>query len=261
VEERLDGGIANAGRVVRDGEHVLRPATGHTRSVHAFLRAVRAAGFDGVPQPVHIEGDGRERLEFLEGDVPVAPYPDWSRTDTALASVVRLLRRLHDAARAFDASGWSWDDRLADPAGGTLVVHNDLEPSNVVFRDGQAVAFLDFELAAPGRAVYDLAQLARLWVPIDDEVDRERMGWGPAHRPARLRLVADAYGLDADGRTELLAAVDVALDRIDAAVRRGFAAGDPGTVALWNRTGGDARLARRRGWWDEHRARFASALA
>ncbi len=44
--------------------------------------------------------------------------------------------------------------------------HNDVEPSNVVFRDGIAVALLDFEFAALGRPVYDVAQLARLCVPI-----------------------------------------------------------------------------------------------
>jgi hypothetical protein len=38
----------------------------------------------------------------------VAPYPDWSQSDTALASIARLLRRLHDAARAFDPQGLTW---------------------------------------------------------------------------------------------------------------------------------------------------------
>ena len=80
-----------------------------------------------------------------------------SQTDTALASIAGLLRGLHDAARGFDHREFTWDDSLADPAGGTLVCHNDVCPENVVFRDGIAVALLDFEFAAPGRPVYDLA--------------------------------------------------------------------------------------------------------
>jgi ribosomal-protein-alanine N-acetyltransferase len=56
----------------------------------------------------------------------------------------------------------SWDNSLADLAGGTLVCHNDVEPSNVVFRDGTAVALLDFELAAPGRPLRPRAPLATL---------------------------------------------------------------------------------------------------
>ena len=204
--------------------------------------------------------DGRERLEFIDGDVPLPPYPDWSQSDIALASIARLLRGLHDAARRFDARGLTWDDSLADPAGGTLVCHNDVEPSNVVFRDGIAVALLDFEFAAPGRPVYDLAQLARLCVPIDDDVDQARLGWRPADRPARLRLVADTYGLDRDGRAELLTAMDDAIDRVEAAVRRSVDAGDPNAVEMWNRTGGSERYDRRRRWWTDHHDEFAAAL-
>src|SRR5689334_17146671 len=120
------------------GPHVLRPASPHWRSIHAFLRAVRDAGFDGVPAPVGIDDDGRELLAFIDGEVPLTPYPDWSQSDTALASIATLLRGLHDAARGFDPHGLTWDDSLADPAGGALVCHNDVEPPNVVFRDGIA---------------------------------------------------------------------------------------------------------------------------
>ena len=260
AEQQLDGGSANAGRVVRVGTHVLRPSSPHADSIHAFLRAVRHAGFAGAPLPVGVDEDGRERLEFIEGDVPVTPYPEWSQSDGALASIAQLLRGLHDAGREFDARGCTWNDALADPAGGTLICHNDVELSNVVFRDGVAVAFIDFEFAAPGRAVYDLAHVARLCVPIDDEFDQERMGWTPADRPARLRVVADAYGLDRAGRAELLVAMSDAMARIESAVRRAVEAGDPNTIAMWNRTGGDERYDRRRRWWADHHEALAAAL-
>jgi hypothetical protein len=260
AEQHLDGGIANAGNVVRVGPHVLRPSSRHTDSIHAFLRAVRQAGFEGASWPVGVDEDGRERLVFIDGDVPLVPYPDWSQSDSALASVAELLRGLHDAAREFDARGWTWNDALVDPAGGTIVCHNDAEPSNVVFRDGVAVALIDFEFAAPGRPVYDLAQMARVCVPIDDDHDRARLGFGPADRPERLRLVADAYGLDRDGRAELLTAMDDAMDRVEQAVRRSVDAGNPNTVSLWNRTGGGERFNRRRRWWTKHHEEFAAAL-
>jgi hypothetical protein len=260
AEQQLDGGIANAGQVVRVGPHVLRRSSPHSGSIHAFLRAVKDAGFEGAPIPVGIDKDGRERLVFIEGEVPVAPYPDWSQSDTALASIARLLRRLHDAAREFDPQGLTWNDGLADPAGGTLVCHNDVELSNVVFRDGIAVALLDFEFAAPGRPVYDVAQLARLCVPIEDDFDQDRIGWRPADRTARLRLIADAYGLDRDGRAELLTAINDALARIEAAARRSIDAGDPNTVARMDRTGGIEKYDRRRRWWSDHRDQFAAAL-
>jgi len=140
------------------------------------------------------------------------------------------------------------------------VCHNDVELSNVVFRDGIAVALIDFEFAAPGRPVYDLAQLARLCVPIDDDFDQARLGWRPADRPARLRLVADAYGLDRDGRTQLVAAMDDAIDRVETAVRRRVDAGDPNYHAMVQRTGGIEKYDRRRRWWTDHLDRFAAAL-
>jgi hypothetical protein len=204
--------------------------------------------------------DGQSRPLELVSTTTSRPYPDWSQSDTALASIARLLRGLHDAARGFDPRGLTWSDGLADPAGGTVVCHNDVEPSNVVFRDGIAVALLDFEFAAPGRPVYDLAHLARLCVPIDDDFDQARLGWLPADRPARLRLLADAYGLDRDGRAALLPAMDDAIDRIEAAARRSVDAGDPNSVEMWNRTGGSERYARRRRWWNDHHDRFAAAL-
>lgn len=259
-EQPLAGGVANAGKVVRDGQHVLRPATAHTASIHAFLRALHQAGFVGAPLPVGIDDDGRERLSFIEGDVPLTPYPAWSQTETALASIARLMRQMHDAAQTFDPRDHIWSDAGSDPAGGTIVCHNDLEPSNVVFRDGIAVGFIDFEFAAPGRPAYDLAQMARVCVPMDDEVDRERLGYGPADLPARLRIVADAYGLDREGRAELLTVMDVAFARIEAAVRRGVEAGDPGARELWDRTGAAERFDRRRRWWAEHHDQFVAAL-
>ena len=114
--------------------------------------------------------------------------------------------------------------------------------------------------STPGRPVYDVAHLARLWVPIDDDVDQARLGWRPADRPARLRLVADAYGLDRDGRPDLLAAMDDAIDRIEAAVRRRVDAGDPNAVAMSKRTGGMEKYDRRRRWWMDHHDQFAAAL-
>jgi len=140
------------------------------------------------------------------------------------------------------------------------VCHNDVELSNVVFRDGIAVALIDFEFAAPGRPVYDLAQMARLCVPIDDDFDQARLGWRPADRPARLRLVADAYGLDRDGRAELFAAMDDGIARIEAVVRRRVATGDPDAIATVQRTGGIEKFDRRRRWWTDHHDQFAAAL-
>ena len=111
--------------------------------------------------------------------------------------------------------------------GGPVICHNDVCLENVVFRDGEAVALLDFDFAAPGRPVYDLACFARMCVPIDDDENRARFGWNDDDLPARLRLVD---------------------------------AGDPNFTAMWAEMGGMARFDRRRAWWQASRPHFAAAM-
>ena len=65
--EVLGGGIANAGAVVRLGDHVLRPSSVHTPTIHAFLRFLRDEGFEAASRPIGVDADGRERLTFIRG--------------------------------------------------------------------------------------------------------------------------------------------------------------------------------------------------
>jgi Phosphotransferase enzyme family len=260
VEEGLAGGVANAGRVTRDGAYVLRPSNPHSRSIHAFLSAVRGAGFEGASVPIDIGDDGRERLLFIEGEVPLPPYPPWSQSDTALASLATLLLDLHRASRAFAPDGSSWSHEMADPDGGPIVCHNDVCLENVVFRDGVAVGLLDFDFAAPGRPVYDLAQMARMCVPIDDDLSAARLGWDGPDRPARLRLVADAYGLGSEERGQLLGIVAQSMERGGEFIRRRVERGDPNFVRMLEEMGGMERYERRRRWWKQQEGSFTAAL-
>ena len=259
IDERLDGGVANAGAVVRRGDEVHRPAGRHAEAIHELLRLVRARGFDGAPQPLSLDG-GQERLRYIAGDVPVPPFPQWWTTDRALASTAVLLRHFHDVTEGLDVghrSGWSAE--LTDPRGGEVICHNDVCPENVVYRDGAAVALLDFDYAAPGRRVYDLAQLAKMCCPLDAPANAARVGLGDVDPFARLRIVADAYGLGPD-RREFLQAIFDAVRVGEAFVRRHVEAGDPGFVSMWEARGGEQKSKRRRRWLADNRARLQSAL-
>ena len=260
-EIELKGGVANAGAVVRSGDHVLRPSSEHSAAVHRLLHHLHAAGFGGAPVPVGVDDDGRERLGFIDGEVPLPPYPDWAQSDDALASVTRLLRSFHEAARSFAVDPADrWSREMADPAGGAIVCHNDVCLENVVFRDGAAVALLDFDFAAPGRPVFDIAAFARMCVPVDDESCERRFGWKPADRPSRLRLVADTYRLDPSERRHLVRLLDESIERGGEFVARKVEAGDPNFIAMWESMGGISRFDRRRDWWSEARVAFDAAL-
>jgi aminoglycoside phosphotransferase (APT) family kinase protein len=259
-EELLHGGVANAGAVTRVGTNVLRPSNPHSRSIHRFLAAIADAGFDGASVPLGIDDDGRERLVYIEGDVPVPPYPAWAQTDEALASIARLLRRFHDASRGYDPTLGTWSDEMRDPAGGTLLCHNDVCLENVVFRDGVAVGLVDFDFLAPGRELYDLSQFARMCVPVDDDLSASRLGFTPADRPARLRLVAESYGLERDDRLELIEILSGTIQRGGEFVLRRVQAGEASFIQMWDQMGGMERFDRRRLWWAEQRWTFVAAM-
>jgi hypothetical protein len=259
-DEVLVGGVAHAGAVVRRGDQVLRPAGRHTAAVHALLRHLRAVGFEGAPEPLGVDPDGREHLGFIEGDVPCPPFPGWSQTDEVLATTASLLRRFHNAAAGFVAPpGAVWDDELADPQGGPVICHNDVCPENVVYRDGVAVAFLDFDFAAPSRPLYDLTQLAKMCVPLDTAEDAARLGRGGLDPFHRLRVVADSYGL-APGRVAFVEVIEQTLEGGGAFVERRVARGEAAFVQMWETMGGAARYERRRSWFDQHRQRFLDEL-
>ena len=259
-EELLHGGVANAGSVVRSGDHVLRPSNPHSASIHSVLTQVRSRGFSGASQPVCIDPDGRERLRFVPGEVPLPPYPAWARSDEALASVAVLIRGLHDASVDLDLGGATWSGELADPEGGPVMCHNDVCMENVVFRSGRAVALLDFDFAAPGRRAFDIAACARMCVPIDEEASALKLGWKPIDGPARLRLVCDSYGFDQEGRADVLRCLSESIARGGEFVRRRVEAGEVAFIEMWNNMGGQERFDRRRRWWSERSPDFTEAL-
>jgi hypothetical protein len=259
--EVLHGGVANAGEVVRVGDDVLRPAPSNGATIHPLLRHLVDGGIAIAPEPRAL-ADGRERLGFIHGDVPVPPYPDWAQSDRSLASIAVLIRALHDASRTFShESGDSWSTEMADERpGGSVVCHNDVCLENVVFQGGIAVALLDFDYAAPGRPSHDLACFARMCVPIDDETSSANLGWSSVDGPSRLRLVADEYGCTATERTEIVETLDRQVAHGGEFVLRHVEAGEPGFVAMWASIGGMARFDRRRDWWNSFRNDFAMAM-
>ena len=263
-EQLLHGGVGNAGAVVRVGSHVLRPTSPHSPAIHALLRHCREVGFDGVPELVGTDPDGRERLVFVPGDVPVPPFPRWSLSDAVLTSTAVLLRRFHDATVGFSPpSGSSWSDEMADwsPGPDPVICHNDVCPENVVYRDGVAVVLLDLEFAAPGRRTYDVASLARMCVPIETDADAARTGRGGLDPAARLAAVADGYGLTAPERVELLDVLGEQLERSGEFVRRRMERGEQAFIDMWHATGGSERYVRRRRWFAVERGRFEEALS
>ena len=191
-EVPLEGGVANRGLVVRVGDTVRRPQRATGAATHALLQHLQQCGFEGAPRFLGIDEKGREVLTYVEGKAVTRPYPGWALGDDALRSVAQLLRRYHEAAAGFDPRPHHWPPSPPPPYVGTLVTHNDPNLDNVIFRGRRAVAFIDFDLASPGSALWDVAAAARLWSPLMAESDI-RDGRG-GQSLARFRTFVDSYG-------------------------------------------------------------------
>jgi hypothetical protein len=257
--EILGGGVANAGQVLRNGDTVHRPLPANAATLHALLRHLRATSAAiEAPLPVGIDGDV-EIVEFVHGDVALAPFPAWANTDRALVTVAGLLRRLHDATASWTPpEDASWSAALADPEGGPIICHNDVCMENVVFRDGGATALIDFDFAAPGRRVWDVVMAARFWVPLTDPGMAAAADRGINDPVARLRTFVDAYGLDEEDRRIAVEVLYQTEEKARRYVEGQAARGVPSFVAMWD----DARVRfdRKLAWIDRNATVITEAL-
>jgi hypothetical protein len=167
--------------VVRVGDTVRRPP--EPEAVIELLQWFERVGFDGAPRFLGYDEQGREILTYVEGEPAFAPVPS---SDEVVAGIGRLLRRAHDAQ-----------------AGRKLMIHGDLFWTNVIFREGLPAALIDWELARPATRVLEVALAATYWAGI--RIDRQLIERGiPLERRGeRLRILCDAYGLDATERGRL----------------------------------------------------------
>jgi Ser/Thr protein kinase RdoA (MazF antagonist) len=245
VETELLGGTANRGLVVRVGDTVRRPLRASSTATHALLQHLESVGFKGAPTFLGVDSRGREVLSYLTGQTVTTPYPDWSMTDEALDSVAQLLRAYHEAVADFRPVGYEWAEPVPSAYVTGLISHNDPNLDNVVFRDGVAVALIDFDLAGPGSALWDVATAVRLWAPLRPEADIHDVRRGRSL--TRLRRFADAYRLtDADRLRLVDAAADNHVWCMDY-VRRGAETGHPWFRQRW--TTGEADLTNRTNAW------------
>jgi hypothetical protein len=257
-EVLLHGGMTNAGLVTRLGDTVRRPWRPTSPATHALLDHLEQAGFDGAPRFLGADERGREVLSYIPGEAAIEPYEDCALTDEALVSVAVLLRRYHDAAASFDPSGQKWPASVPAAFSGGLVSHNDPNLDNVVFSGGRAVALIDFDLAAPGSRVWDVACAARLWAPLREELDAPLKLRGRSL--ARLRMFVDAYGLPRREWARVVDATAYAHAWCYSVVRKAVADGHETFRRDWQ-GGGRLRADRTRDWIVEHDQDMRDALA
>lgn len=252
-EQRLIGGMDPSHSPVRVGDTVRRPAGSPRLAVRDLLLHLESVGFDGAPRFLGTDDQGREVLTWIDGEVPLPPYPAWAMTDRALADLGGLVRRFHEATASFQGPIADWSTEWADPVGGSVICHNDLYPENVVFRAGRVVALIDFAMAAPGRQPWDLAIAAETWGPLGDPDRRDQH---PANLDgiARLGVLARAYGLEPERAEEMVEVIIEERVQATANIRAQIAGGNESWIRNWADAGGDERAAADDAWIARHRA-------
>ena len=196
-EIALPGGNMTGG-VVRVGDTVRRPAGPWTPAVHALLEHLHGAGFRGAPRPLGLDERGREVLTYVPG---VVPWPDDMRLvgpEDRLRQVARLVREFHDAVADFAPPPDACWQVLIPAEQADIIAHHDLAPWNLVVND-DGLAFIDWDVAAPGSREWDVAYGMRGFVPLTANPSYRR---GDA--PGRLRVFADAYGLTEQQRDRMV---------------------------------------------------------
>ena len=231
--------------VAKVGDTVRRTPAPNAVFVHQVLEHLAATGWTGAPRFHGLDEEGREVLDFVAGLSGVEPsVRARAGEDEPLAALTHLVRQLHDLTA---------DTHLAGSQ--EAVCHHDLDPRNTVYRQRGAglvpVALIDWDLAAPGRRVQDVARVAWQFLPLGPEVA------DVVDTARRLRLVVDAYGLEE--REELLPTVLWWQERCWRGIAAGAARGEPAVVALQT-AGVVAQVQEARAWTHDHLAVLEAAL-
>ena len=222
------GGLTDAARV---GDTVRRTTGPWTPAVQALLRHLDVAGFAGAPRSLGLDPQGREILTWVDGE-QVRGY-----ADADLEATGRLVRELHDATASFAPPPGAHWQRMVGAPDGPVICHNDLSPDNMI-RAATGLVLIDWDLAAPGTRIWDLAWAAYRCIPLYDDVTCARLAIPVPDRPSRLRLLVDAYGLEPAHRMELLPAIVARLECLITTAQIWATEGRHGWVDVWRDTGG-----------------------
>ncbi|GAA2971000.1 hypothetical protein GCM10010446_64740 [Streptomyces enissocaesilis] len=152
-----------------------------------------------------------------------------------LARVARLIRDFHDAVRDFTPPSDAHWQTLIPPEGSDIIAHNDLAPWNLVVADETRWAIIDWDAAGPGSLLWDVAYAIHGFIPLSAHPD-----WQRPDAAERLRVFADAYGLDESDRRRLVPLLGRRTRSMHDFLRDQTAQGVQPWARLWAEGHGDA---------------------
>lgn len=189
----LTGGRITQG-VVRIGAFVHRPECANSAFARSVLRWLEQKEMGCCPRYIGHDERGREITTYLPGWTPadLGFY-----TDAQLLRAVSIIKSIHTALIDFPGC-----------TPGKTVCHYDLSPCNFIFQDNLPYAVIDWDTAAIGDPLDDLAYAAWMWLDMGNEENEA------SATAARLRLMLDCYGVIREERPDFCKRIFSQMERV-----------------------------------------------
>jgi thiamine kinase-like enzyme len=244
-QELLDGGWGKDSKPVKIGNTVHRQPSEQSSYVHEVLQFLEYANFEWAPRFLGMDEQGWEVLSFIDGYVPhgqTVPQRTWSLE--TMQDIFVHIRQLHDLTSGSELA-----------KGHECICHGDLSYANTVYRDGEAIAFIDWDWAHAGQRIDDVAYGILEYLSIG-EFESEG---GPRERAGLARVLAFSYGLDASQRARIPARMlDLLLATRDKQLHA-IKQGSPSAIKLAEAVV-PGQLLKRHAWLEENIECFVSAM-
>lgn len=162
-EEKLSGG--NVSNVYRLQGTVRRELKPESARIHKQLLHLEKKGFSYAPRFLGVDEKGREILSYIDGEAGNYPLKNYMWSNDVLKEIAMMLRLYHDAVSDF-SYGDKWGSIDNTPKPYEVLCHNDFAIYNIIFNDKRPVGIIDFDVAAPGPRIWDIAYTLYTCVPL-----------------------------------------------------------------------------------------------
>lgn len=182
--------------ISRDKDKVHRPTEFWQPAVHDLLMYLESINYLYSPRVFKNDEKGREVLSYIDGESGKA---GWAQiiSDEGLRKYAKFLRAYHDAVADYKPSEeleWANGQKGLKP--GQILCHGDFGPWNIVWKNGEPVGLIDWDLAHPNTPEYDILYALEYSAPFRD--DKATIEWhhfkSIPDRRHRIHVFMEAYG-------------------------------------------------------------------
>ncbi|BCB02573.1 phosphotransferase [Bacillus sp. KH172YL63] len=200
MEEKLSGG--NVSSVYRLRDTVRRAVKPESGNIHQLLKHLERKGYNHAPKFLGIDERGREILSFIEGEGGNYPLKEYMWSDESLREIAKMMRLYHDAVSDFPVpDDWQPMDNTPDPV--EVICHNDFAVYNIIYQNEKPAGIIDFDVAAPGPRLWDIAYTLYTCIPLSRHYHNEAgeavhydEGKDAAGKKQRIEVFFEAYGME-----------------------------------------------------------------